>query len=384
MRPRILVVTPEFPPQWGGIGTHCYEMARHWARSADVTVLAPASGGPRPDGGYRLVELPPTRGKFARLLATARAAGRLLGAGGFDMAYVLHWRTSGVAYRLAAAGSRRRPPYVQAVHDGEVLGLLAAGAGNRAARWLFRWTLGGAAWIVASGEYQVAMLERLGVGRERVFLSTYGVDAAGFAADAGRIAALRRRYGVEGCRVLLTVSRLVPHKGHDMVIRALPAILDRAPDTVYLIVGTGPNADALRALAQRTGVAHRVRFAGGVPGTDLAAHYHLCDIFIMASREEGGDTEGFGIVFAEAAACGRPAIGGRTGGTVQAVLDGRTGLLVDPRSPDDIADAALRLLDDRDLAARLGEAGRRRVLDEMQYEDIAARVLAACGPSEEP
>jgi phosphatidylinositol alpha-1,6-mannosyltransferase len=360
-------------------------MARHWAGAADVTVLAPASAGPRPEGAYRLVELPPVRGRVARLVVTARAAARLLASGGFDMAYVLHWRASGVAYRLAAAGRRPQPRYVQAVHDGEVFGLITGGGiGVHVARWLFRWTLAGAAWIVASGEYQVAMLERLGVARDRVFLSTYGVDAENFAAPAAeRAATLRRRYRLGAARVLLTVARVVPHKGHDMVIRALPEILPRVPDAVYLIVGTGPHADALRTLAERIGVAEHVRFAGSVPAAELPALYHLSDIFVMATREEDdGNTEGFGIVFAEAAACGRPAIGGRTGGIVTAVLDGRTGLLVDPRSPAEIADAAIRLLTDRGLAARMGAAARRRVLDEMQYRDIAARVLDACASGE--
>lgn len=379
---RILLVTPEFPPQWGGIGTHCYEMARHWAEDADVTVLAPAAAGPRPAGAFRLVELPPARGRVGRLLTTARAAGRLLAGGRFDLAYVLHWRTSGVAYRLAAAARRRRPRYVQAVHDGEVLGLVGgAGPRTRATRWLFRRTLAGAARIVTFGEYQVAMLQRLGVGGERVFVSAHGVDAGAFAPepDGELVAALRRRHGLEGRRVLLTVARLVPHKGHDVVIRALPAILARVPDAAYLVVGAGPNAAALRALAERAGVADRVRFAGSVPAGELAAHYHLCDVFVMATREAGTDTEGFGIVFAEAAACGRPAIGGRTGGVAGAVRDGETGLLVDPRSPAEVADAAVRLLTDPELAGRLGEAGRRRVLQELELRDVAARVLAACG-----
>jgi phosphatidyl-myo-inositol dimannoside synthase len=386
-RSRVLIATPEFPPQTGGIGTHCFEMARHWSGTCDVTVLAPAADGPRCgiDGAVTVVDLPAPRGRLARTWGTARAIRRLLYQGHFDLAYVAHWRASGVPFRLAATGLRRPPRYAQAVHGGEVLYLLSGRAGMVGTllhRKLFDWTVSRASRLVALGEHQAGLLGRLGVRRDRVFVSPEGVDAAAFeAAGTDRIAAdLVRRYGLEHHRVLLTVARLVPHKGHDVVIRALPRILDRVPDAVYLVVGSGPSDGALRELAGRVGVGDRVRFAGRVPDRELAACYHLCDVFVMPSREVDGDTEGFGIVFAEAAACGRPAVGGRTGGIGEVVQNGRTGLLVDPTSPEDVARACAALLTNREEASRMGQAGRRRVLEELRYSDIAARILAACGP----
>jgi phosphatidylinositol alpha-1,6-mannosyltransferase len=381
LRPRILLVTPEFPPQRGGIGTHSYEMARHWSEHADVTVLAPAAGrgGAPADQPFRLVELDAPRGRLVRCASTARAIRRQLAGGRYEVAYLAHWRASGVAYGLAAAGRRRRPRCVLAVHGGEVLYLLPGGGGSRLARWLFRWTAWRAATVVALGEYQATLLERLGVGRERTLVSSEGVSTARFdpPPTAERLDGLRRRYRLDGARILLTVARLVPHKGHDMVIRALPRIVERVPDAAYLVVGSGPHEAALRDHARRAGVAERVRFAGNVADEELADHYHLCDAFVMPSREERGNTEGFGIVFAEAAACARPAIGGRTGGVVEVIQDGRTGLLVDPTSPEEIAAAAVRLLTDRDLAGRLGAAARRRIEVEFRFEDVATRILAA-------
>ena len=382
MRPRILLVTPEFPPRRGGIGTHSYEMARHWSEHADVTVLAPAAGRASlpVDQPFRLVEVDASPSRLLRGARTAWAIHRQLAAGSYDVAYLAHWRAGGVAYHVATAGRRHRPRCVLAVHGGDLLYLLVeAGLATRLARWLFRWTVSRAATVVALGEHQVRLLERLGVGRQRVFVRPEGVSLAAFDRPpaAGRLAGLRRRYGLDGARVLLTVARLVPHKGHDMVIRALPRIVERVPDAAYLVVGTGPNDAALRDLARRTGVAGHVRFAGGVPDDELADHYHLCDVFVMPSRQERGDVEGFGIVFAEAAACARPAIGGRAGGVVDVIQDGRTGLLVDPTSPEEIAAAAVRLLTDGELAARLGTAARDRVEREFRYEDVAARILAA-------
>ncbi|HSR22932.1 MAG TPA: glycosyltransferase family 4 protein, partial [Candidatus Eisenbacteria bacterium] len=244
-RPRVLIVTPEFPPQPGGIGTHCYEMAKHWSATCDVTVLAPAAGGAArgPDGSVTVVELPAAPGRARRVWRTGRVLRRLLAAGDFDVAYVAHWRSSGVALRLASTGLRRRPRYVQAVHGGEVLYLLAASTG----RWrplhrlLFGWTVAGASRLIALGEHQAGLLARLGIGPGRVFVSPEGVDARAFEAGVdGLPAELARRHGLERRRVVLTVARLVPHKGHDMVIRALPRVLARVPDAAYLVVGSGP------------------------------------------------------------------------------------------------------------------------------------------------
>jgi phosphatidylinositol alpha-1,6-mannosyltransferase len=268
------------------------------------------------------------------------------------------------------------------VHGGELLYLLVgAGLATRLGRSLFRWTASRASTVVALGAYQVQLLERLGVGRERTFVSPEGVCVEPFARPpaAERLDRLRRRHGLEGRRVLLTVARLVPHKGHDMVIRALPRIVERVPDAVYLVVGSGPHETALRDLARLVGVTDRVRFAGNVPDDELPDHYHLCDVFVMPSRQQGGDVEGFGIVFAEAAASSRPAIGGRSGGVVDVIQDGRTGLLVEPTSPEEIARAAVRLLTDRDLAGQLGAAARSRIEREFRYEDVAARIMAASG-----
>ena len=112
---------------------------------------------------------------------------------------------------------------------------------------------------------------------------------------------------------------------HDKIIEALPAILEQVPDVVYLIVGTGREEERLRVYAQEKGVADRVIFAGHVPDEELPAYYNAADVFIMPNREEGTNVEGFGIVFLEANACGIPVIGGRSGGTVDAIADGLFG-----------------------------------------------------------
>jgi phosphatidyl-myo-inositol dimannoside synthase len=374
----VLIVTPEFPPQRGGIGTHCFEMATHWRSHADVTVLAPTcEERHRQDLPFRLLTIPAADGRFARMLRTRNQIRRVLQERAVDVVYVAHWRASGIAVRLADPLRRVVPRYVQAVHGSEVLSLLTRrGPRNLVLRRLFELAIRRVDVFVALGAYQGLLLERLGVDRRRIVVSPEGVDVSRFEhVDSMVLGEVRRRHGLEGRRVLLTVGRLVERKGHDMVIRALPTILDVAPETVYLIVGRGPMEGFLRKLAHETGVGASVIFCGAVPDHELAAYYTACDVVVMPSREVDGDVEGFGITFMEAAACAKPSVGGRTGGVAEAIVDGETGMLVEPGSPPEITRAAISLLTDADLAGRMGAAGRRRVVADFQYAQIAENLL---------
>lgn len=167
--------------------------------------------------------------------------------------------------------------------------------------------------------------------------------------------------GLAGRKVLLTVGRLVARKGHDTVIRALPLIARDVPEVHYLVVGDGPNRENLRRLSQTTGVSDRVTFCGSVPDSDLPSYYRITHVFVMVSRriESTGDVEGFGIVYLEANAAGLPAIAAGGCGATDAVAEGVNGLLVrDAESPSEVAQAALRLLKNPGLAARIAESAR--------------------------
>lgn len=169
---------------------------------------------------------------------------------------------------------------------------------------------------------------------------------------------LIEKYRLNGKRVLLSVGRLVPRKGIDRTLEALPRLLERYPNLHYLVVGEGPYRDELQKIIARLGLAGHVTFTGPVDDGDLGAHYAACDLFVMPNRDmPDGDTEGFGLVFLEANACGKPVVGGRAGGAVEAVQDGVNGLLVDGNSAASIADAIERLLDDRNLYEELRAGG---------------------------
>jgi phosphatidylinositol alpha-1,6-mannosyltransferase len=237
-----------------------------------------------------------------------------------------------------------------------------------------------AAAVIANSRYTSELVRAQGVAPERIVSISPGVEPARFTPGPAS-PDLRRRLGLDGKTVLLTVGRLQRRKGHDKVIEALPVILKSVPDLVYLIAGDGEELAALRQLADDRGVSHVVRFLGRVEDADLPALYRLCDVFVMANRTmPGGDLEGFGIVFLEASACGKPVIGGRSGGTADSVREGVTGLLVDGASTEEIADAVVTLAGDAARRERMGREGRRLVVTEYDWDIITHRTQRVLAP----
>ena len=374
----ILIVTPEFPPSHGGIGTHSYEMARCWGESEQVVVVTPKFGRGRStiDFGFRVVEIAPA-GRTRRQVTFTRAIRKLVCEHPFDAIYVTHWRACGPAVRLAMSGLSDRPAVIQAIHGSEVMYLLERR--SWAHRILFRRVTSRARLFVALGPFQLELLQGLGVTAERIFESPEGIDPSRFTPPAPEILSrLRLKYSLDGRLILLTVGRLVERKGHDTVIAALPEIRRAVPGATYLVVGTGPNLEFLKGLVTRVGLAaDAVHFCGAVPAEELAAYYFLCDLFVMPNRVVGSDVEGFGIVFMESAACGKASIGGRSGGVAEAISDGKTGILVDPTSTDELSAAVVRLLTDSDLRNEYGRAARERALNRFSYARIAAEIRGA-------
>ena len=159
-----------------------------------------------------------------------------------------------------------------------------------------------------------------------------------------------------------------------MVLKALPEVLKIIPNLIYLIGGTGPTRKPLESLVKSLNLKDLVKFLGYIPKEDLSSYYHLSDMFIMPNREVGTSVEGFGIVFIEANACKKPVIAGRSGGALDAVVDGKTGLLVNPEDHSDIAKALIKLLSNEKLAKQMGEIGYNRVKNELTWERIVSKM----------
>jgi phosphatidylinositol alpha-1,6-mannosyltransferase len=242
------------------------------------------------------------------------------------------------------------------VHGEEITTL---GSGY-AERLKFKWLRAADAVVAVSNFTARSLISRAGLPLSKLHVIRNGVDVDVFRLMPKR-PDLIQRYRLEGMRVLLSVGRLVERKGIDQTLRALPAILTRHSNLCYLVVGDGPYRLVLERIAEEAGISEHVVFIGEVSSEDLVAHYALCDIFVQPNRDlADGDTEGFGLVFLEANACGKPVVAGNAGGAPDAVTDGENGLLVDGKDVNAIEHAIGSLLTDPHLYRRLSQGGLAR------------------------
>lgn len=187
---------------------------------------------------------------------------------------------------------------------------------------------------------------------------------------------VRQRWGLTDRRVIVCVSRLMPRKGQDTLIRALPAIRREVPDAALLIVGGGPYKGKLHQMVERAGLAQHVVITGSLSWEDLPGHYAAGQVFAMPCRTRlrGWDVEGLGIVYLEASATGLPVVAGDSGGAPDAVVPGETGLVVSGGSVEQTARAVARLLTDEALAERFGRSGRVWIESHWRWSTVAARL----------
>ncbi|MBK8905559.1 MAG: glycosyltransferase family 4 protein [Anaerolineaceae bacterium] len=228
-------------------------------------------------------------------------------------------------------------------------------------------------YLLRQGKPIMAISRATAVALQKIINQTAAIIYPG--TEPNRFSPARRPQNNE-TPILLTVGRLVPRKGIDLMLQALPLIL-RETAVIYHIGGSGPDRVRLEKLVQVLGIQHAVRFLGRIPDDELPQLYASADLFVMPNREiqEEGSLEGFGIVFLEASASGLPVIAGRSGGAVEAVQDGITGLLVTPDSVEELATAVLTLLQDAPKRQQMGQAGRQWVETEMNWDRTAQRFM---------
>ncbi len=381
---RIAFIAQEFPPELGGRHIYNAEYARRLAeRGHELRLLtwessgegATASDAALPFEVYR-ERLDRSRGPIdpqgvEGALARWRSQVAFVSGGCRALSRVIHT-------------AARRAPVVVSVHDLRDKGR----ARGRLRRWSARRRYGfeRAARLTANSEYTRALLLRLGVTAGKIEVVYPGVDTRCFLPNAEAGAQLRRELGFEDRRILLTVSRLAPNKGHARVIELLPRLCEEVPQLLYAIVGSGGTREALERRVAELGVADRVLFAERVP--DVRAWYNACDVFVMASTATGRGLkagEGFGMVYAEAGACGKPVLASTSGGGVEVVVDGETGRVVDAENTGALLKALRELLSDPDGARALGEKAREHV-QRFDWSHGAAeldrvlRAAAASGP----
>ncbi|MFT4126685.1 MAG: glycosyltransferase family 4 protein [Gordonia sp. (in: high G+C Gram-positive bacteria)] len=372
MTRRTLLVTNDFPPRPGGIQSYLQNLVDR-LDPADIVVYAPRWRS----GSHRRFDatVPYTVHRHPTTLmlptpAVARRAARIVRDDHIDTVWFGAAAPLAVlAPHLRRAGADR---VIASTHGHEVGWSMVPGARSvlrhigehtDVITFVSRYTRG----RFASAFGPNAALEYL----------PPGVDIARFAPDPQARSRIRAQLGlVEDRPVILCLSRLVPRKGQDMLIRALPLVRREIADTVLVIAGGGPHADRLHRLARREGVAGHVIFTGSVPAAELAAYHAIADVFAMPSRTRAGglDVEGLGIVYLEASATGVPVVAGLSGGAPETVREQITGTVVDGTDVPAIALSLITILGDRAAAAEMGRQGRLFVEQQWQWSRMAARL----------
>jgi phosphatidylinositol alpha-1,6-mannosyltransferase len=374
---KTLIVTNDFPPRPGGIQAFLHNMA---LRLDPERVVVYASTWKRGREGVEATaafdaEQPFTvvRDRTTMLLPTPAATRRAVG--------LLREHGCGSVWFGAAAPLGLMAPALRRAGAGRIVatthGHEAGWAQLPAARQLLRRIGESTDTITYLGEYTRSRIARALTpeAAARMVQLPPGVDEKTFHPGSGGDE-VRARLGLTDRPVVVCVSRLVPRKGQDTLIRAMPAILAAEPDAVLLVVGGGPYEKDLRRLAADTGVAASVRFTGSVPWSELPAHYGAGDVFAMPCRTRRGglDVEGLGIVYLEASATGLPVVAGDSGGAPDAVLDGETGWVVRGDAPAETAERVIALLSDEELRRSMGRRGRDWVEEKWRWDLLADKL----------
>ncbi|MCL2700097.1 MAG: glycosyltransferase family 4 protein [Phycisphaerae bacterium] len=369
-RPRLLAFSQVYPPHVGGSGLWMYRLVQAWP--GPVTTLCQEHPLFRTDerqGDNRIRRIPfnfpswapDTLTSLKSYWTATRALKREIRAD--RPAAVLCGRgiPEGVAARWVG-----RVPYVSLAHGEEITTCLT----SRKLQSLLRYSYRGARLVIANSSNTRQLAIQAGANPDRCIVIPPGVDSA----------ALRPRPAGElpwpippGAMVVVTVGRLEPRKNQVGVIHAVAKLVAEGYNIHYVIAGTGVGKDAVERAVADTGMASHVTLVGEVSDADVRALYHRCDVFAMPSVQHGPSIEGFGIVFLEAAAAGKPAIAGTAGGSGEAVVHDTTGLVVDGTDIDAIYSALATYYDHPELRHAHGRKGQERAQQEFDWAIVAKR-----------
>jgi glycosyltransferase involved in cell wall biosynthesis len=394
---RVLIVSTEFPPGPGGIGTHASQLASQLQRLGwKVAVVTSQVSAPGNDArafnesqSFPIAALRVPDGTLFGPMSRLRTISR----------WLRHWQPHAIlasgqrsVWRTAWLPHASSKPWVAVGHGTEF------GVTTLWKRWLTRRSFERAAAVVCVSQYTRARMLASGIRPKRSEVIPNGADPARFKVLPREvIERTRHELGLHRGQVLLTVGKVTTRKGQDTVIRALPAVLARFPNTVYLVAGLSGQQEAFARLAAELGIADRVRFLGVVAPDDLVRYLNCCDLIVAPSRHTpSGEFEGYGIAVVEAALCGKPAVVSRNCGLGEAIVDGQTGIGVPEDDPPMTAAALVALLEDDDRRQTMGAAARVRAMHEQTWEHraeaydrllrdlVGARISSSEGPAREP
>jgi phosphatidylinositol alpha-1,6-mannosyltransferase len=396
-KPLDILLSQKFLPEHGGSIAWMYQVYRRWPQPVEVVThdyyaapphtpefpgdpQRPPAGDDVTDAHLRLdrrdIFIPnwglDRPGRVLRYLRMNRAvAQRLARHHGLVRVHCTHAvpEAASLAPLRWLPGRARRLRVISYAHGEEITACAASGQLRRIMHLAHR----GCDLMIANSRNTARLLEGH-IDPAKVRVVHPGVDLAEFAAAGPQGVAWRGARGLTGRLLVATIGRLDRRKNHAAVIEAVAQLAPRFEQLTYVLAGAGRQMAALKDLALRRGVADRVLFLGAVSDAERTALLSACDLFAMPAIRDGTDVEGFGMVFLEAGACGKPVLAGREGGQAEAVLDGTTGLVVDGTQQDQVTQALARLLEDPLLRTRLGQAAAAHAAD-FDWPRVVQRIV---------
>ncbi|OGY44435.1 MAG: hypothetical protein A2729_02110 [Candidatus Buchananbacteria bacterium RIFCSPHIGHO2_01_FULL_39_14] len=384
---KTLLVTLDFPPHLGGVASFYYNVCKRLPPDK-IVVLAPDGKG-ADDFDHRehfpiirkklLNQFPQSwpRGLagILKLAATVRWVSLIRGISQVVKNHHIELMIAGQVLPIGTLAliyyQRRKIPYIIFAHGLDIL--LPQNYLRKTV--ILKKILSRAKAIIANSHFTKDEIIKLGVKAEKIIVINPCPDNTPAMLSEWKAQELREEHELIGKKILLTVGRLVERKGHDLVIKALPEIIKSVPNLIYLIVGDGPNRKNLEHLVNENSLRDYVKFIGVASEKELACFYHLGNVFVMPARQlQNGDVEGFGMVYLEANSFGKPVIGGKSGGVTEAIIDGQTGLLVNPDNVNELIKAVIKLLTDMALAERLGLQGLERVTKDFDWQTQVEKI----------
>ena len=375
---KLLMISQDFPPDVGGIQTYCQELAGrfvNWTRK--FAVIAPQKSNANKFDNLTNYKIYRVYGQNAWLPLTAKPkVHNLIYNENYNVTFHAQWHTILSTYEARERGQLHA--IYCAAHGREFLfnPFDPKSKLYESYNSFRRFLLSKADHFFAVSNYTSTLLQNCGVDKKRITVVPNATNPDQFyPCDVNE---LRDVMGLQGKKIVMSVCRLVKRKRVDNVIKAFAKIKDSHPDAVLVIVGDGQDRLRLENLADQLKMANRVLFLGWIEHEDPMMNllYNLSDIFVMTPKTDPKQVEGFGVVYLEANACGKPVIGSRSGGIPDAVLDGETGFLVDEDNPDQLAEAFIKLLDNPHLAERLGQQGRQRVINDLNWDAVSERIYS--------
>jgi len=375
---KILFIAHEFPPFEGGMQTYAYELVSNLSTDNDVSVICRKD---IEEGHIENVKIFPvlSETKNNDFFEDVENCINVIKDVNPDIIHILN---AGFSIFTVHLKKELNIPVIVTAHGKDFMKpWVFPKADETEKKKLLLEGLNKADSIIAVSNYTKNKLLELGV-KTNISVILNGCDPQKFHPKKKNQKILAKLNIKERDNLLLTVSRLMDRKGQDVVIKALPSVLKKYPNTKYILIGTqdfGYEEENLRNLARKLNLKKNIIFLGYVPDDNLIDYYNSCDIFILTPREIKTDNyidaEGFGIVYLEAGSCEKPVIASNTGGVPEAVIDGETGILVEPENFEETANAIIRLLENSELGKKLGKNARKKVMEELNWKKISEKIF---------